>query len=162
MTFRAVISRLFQQEDLNFLLTNRIPRRLLTQFMGWFSQIEQPLVRDLSIAAWKFFSDLDLSEAKKTKFKSLHDCFTRELKPGARTIDLDPALLVSPCDAIVGACGRVEDITVLQAKGFPYTTLFRSANVRVTNFLRRQFCLPVLQNHDSTLDDLPTVAAGRS
>ena len=123
MTVRAVISRLFQQENLNFLLTNRIPRRLLTQFMGWFSQIEQPLVRDLSIAAWKFFSDLDLSEAKKTKFKSLHDCFARELKPGARTIDLDPALLVSPCDAIVGACGRVEDITVLQAKGFPYTLL---------------------------------------
>ena len=123
MTVRTMISRLLQQEDLNFLLTNRIPRRLLTQFMGWFSQIEQPLVRDLSIAAWKFFSDLDLSEAKKNKFTSLHDCFTRELKPGARTIDLNRALLVSPCDAIVGACGRVEGITMLQAKGFPYTLL---------------------------------------
>ena len=32
-----------QQEDLNFLLTNRIPRRLLTRFMGWLSRIEQPL-----------------------------------------------------------------------------------------------------------------------
>ena len=31
-------------------VTNRIPRRLATQFMGWFSKIEQPLVRDLSIA----------------------------------------------------------------------------------------------------------------
>ncbi|MBT9611857.1 MAG: phosphatidylserine decarboxylase [Burkholderiales bacterium] len=123
MTVRSVIAQLFQQEDLNFLLTNRIPRRLLTQFMGWFSQIEQPLVRELSIAVWKLFSDLDLSEAKKNKFKSLHDCFTRELKPGARSIDPDPALLVSPCDAIVGACGRVEGITVLQAKGFPYTLL---------------------------------------
>ena len=50
------------------------------------------------------FSDLDLSEAKKTHFKSLHDCFTRELKAGARPIDPDPAS-VSPCDAIVGACG---------------------------------------------------------
>ena len=46
MTLRSQILRLLQQEDLNFLLTNRIPRRLLTQFMGWFSQIEQPLVRD--------------------------------------------------------------------------------------------------------------------
>ena len=136
MTFRAVISRLLQQEDLNFLLTNRIPRRLSTQFMGWFSQIEQPLVRDLSIAAWKFFSDLDLSEAKKTKFKSLHDCFTRELKPGARTIDLDPAVLVSPCDAIVGACGRVQGMTVLQAKGFPYPLLDLLGDTELVNTYR--------------------------
>ena len=36
MTLHAQILRLLQQEDLNFLLTNRIPRRLLTRFMGWF------------------------------------------------------------------------------------------------------------------------------
>ncbi len=65
MTLRSRISRLFEQENVNFLLTNRIPRRLLTQFMGWFSKIEQPLVRDLSIGLWRFFSGLDLSEAKK-------------------------------------------------------------------------------------------------
>jgi hypothetical protein len=51
MTVRTRILRLFEQEDINFLLTNRIPRRLATQFIGWFSRIEQPLVRDLSIAA---------------------------------------------------------------------------------------------------------------
>ena len=32
MTGRFQILRLLQQEDLNFLLTNRIPRRLLTRF----------------------------------------------------------------------------------------------------------------------------------
>ena len=79
--------RLFAQEDLNFLLTNRIPRRLATQFVGWISKIEQPLVRDLSIGLWSFFSDLDLSEAKKTQFRSMHDCFIRELKVGARPVD---------------------------------------------------------------------------
>jgi hypothetical protein len=31
------------QEDLNFLLTNRVPRIALTRFMGWFSQIRSPL-----------------------------------------------------------------------------------------------------------------------
>jgi phosphatidylserine decarboxylase len=121
MTIRSMMMRLFAQEDLNFLLTNRIPRRLATEFMGWFSQIEQPLVRDLSIGVWRVFADLNLDEAKKTKFKSLHDCFTRELKDGARTIALDPAVLVSPCDAIVGASGHVEGTTLIQAKGFPYT-----------------------------------------
>ena len=82
MTVKSLIATFTQQEDLNFLLTNRIPRAAVTRFMGWFSKIEQPLIRDLSIACWRLFSDLDLSEARKTSFKSLHDCFTRELRPG--------------------------------------------------------------------------------
>jgi phosphatidylserine decarboxylase len=121
MTIRSLIAKAGQQEDLNFLLTNRIPRRLVTQFIGWFSQIENPLMRRLSIGAWRLFSDLDLSEAKKAKFKSMHDCFTRELKEGARPVDADPGVLVSPCDAIVGASGTVAGTELLQVKGFPYT-----------------------------------------
>ena len=123
MTIRKLISRIVLQEDLNFLLTNRVPRQLLTRFMGWFSQIEQPLIRDLSIATWKLFADLDLSDARKTGFRSLHDCFTRQLKDGARAINQDPQVLCSPCDGIVGACGAIAGSEVFQAKGFPYTLL---------------------------------------
>jgi phosphatidylserine decarboxylase len=57
MTVRSTIAKVFAQEDINFLLTNRIPRRLLTRFMGWFSKIEHPLVRDLSIGIWRLFSE---------------------------------------------------------------------------------------------------------
>jgi phosphatidylserine decarboxylase len=121
MTLRTEMLRVFEQEDLNFLLTNRIPRRLLTRFVGWFSQIEQPLVRDLSIGLWRFFSDLDLTEAKKTDFRSMHECFTRELKDGARPVETDPSILASPCDAIVGAGGPIAGADLFQVKGFPYT-----------------------------------------
>src|ERR1700692_4841803 len=123
MTVRAMITRVVQQEDINFLLTNRIPRRLLTHFMGWLSRLEHPLVTRSCIALWRLFSDLDLSEARETRFKSVHDCFTRELRDGARPIDPDPRVLVSPCDALVGACGPVSRESVLQAKGFPYPLL---------------------------------------
>jgi len=123
MTVRGLISALTQQEDLNFLLTNRIPRAALTRFMGWFSKIENPLVRDVSIACWRMFSDLDLSEAKKTEFKSLHDCFTRELKAGLRPSDPDPSIVVSPSDAIVGAFGAIQDTELFQIKGAPYSLL---------------------------------------
>jgi phosphatidylserine decarboxylase len=121
MTLRSQVLRLLTQEDLNFLLTNRIPRRLVTQFMGWFSRIQQPLLRDLSIGLWRFFCDLDLSEAKEQHFRSMHDCFVRELKDGARPIDDHPEILVSPCDAIIGACGTIAGTTLYQIKGFPYT-----------------------------------------
>src|SRR6201992_441489 len=123
MTMKSLISSLTQQEDLNFLLTNRIPRAAVTRFIGGFSKIEQPLVRDLSIACWRMFSDLDLSEARKTEFKSLHDCFTRELKPGLRPYDPDPAIVASPSDAIVGAHGAIADTELFQIKGAPYSLL---------------------------------------
>jgi phosphatidylserine decarboxylase len=120
MTARSELLRLLAQEDINFLLTNRIPRRLATRLVGWLSRIEQPLVRDLSIRVWRTFSDLDLREAKKTQFRSMHDCFTRELKAGARPIDQRQDILVSPCDAIVGSCGTIAGTELFQAKGFPY------------------------------------------
>jgi phosphatidylserine decarboxylase len=120
MTAKSAIARIIQQEDINFLLTNRIPRLLLTRFMGWLSRIEHPWVCRGGIALWRLFTDLDLSDAKKTQFKSLHECFTRELKENARRIEPDPRCLISPCDARVGACGRVSRGSVLQAKGFPY------------------------------------------
>ena len=111
---------LLLQEDLNFLLTNRIPRIALTRWMGRFSQIRKPWVCRASIAVWRLFTDLDLHDAKQQHFSSLHACFTRELKPGARLVDPRPEVLASPCDAIVGACGTVQAGSVLQAKGSPY------------------------------------------
>jgi len=123
MTLRSVLAKVTQQEDLNFLLTNRIPRRAATLFVGWLSQVEHPWVSRACIGLWKLFGDLDLSEAKETRFRSMHACFTRELREGARPVDPDPAVLTSPCDAIVGATGTVADGMVLQAKGFPYSLL---------------------------------------
>jgi phosphatidylserine decarboxylase len=168
MTLRTPILRLLAQEDLNFLLTNRIPRRLATQFIGWFSQIEQPLVRDLSIGLWRFFSDLDLSEAKKSRFRSMHDCFIRELKEGARPIDHDPKILVSPCDAIVGACGTIAGTGLYQIKGFPYTLaeLFcdralaeahrdgRYVTLRLTSSMYHRFHAP----HDCRVDQVTYIS----
>jgi phosphatidylserine decarboxylase len=117
----TLLQRLTQHEGLNFLLTNRIPRIALTRFMGWWSQIRHPWVFKASLWLWQRFSDLDLSEARQQNFRSLHECFIRELKPGSRPIDPDPQLLCSPCDAIVGACGSIAQGQVFQAKGFPYT-----------------------------------------
>lgn len=53
MKIKSLLGRISNQEDLNFLLTNRIPRALLTRFMGRFSKIENPVVAKLSIAVWR-------------------------------------------------------------------------------------------------------------
>lgn len=120
MMLRSALMKISQQETFNFLLTNRIPRRLATRLMGWFSRIEHPLVCEASLRIWRLFAELDLSDARETRFRSLHHCFTRQLRDGARPVNPDPDVLVSPCDGIVGASGTVEDGRVLQVKGRSY------------------------------------------
>ncbi|WP_431260620.1 hypothetical protein ACQ86G_11195 [Roseateles chitinivorans] len=56
--------RLTQQESLNFLLTNRVPRLALTRFMGRYARIDSPALTRFSVAVWRMFTDLDLSEAE--------------------------------------------------------------------------------------------------
>jgi hypothetical protein len=117
----GLLARFFLQEDLNFLLTNRIPRRLATRLMGWFSAIESRWLAAAVVALWRRLDpELDLAEAKTPRFTSLRDCFTRELRAGARPIAADADLVTSPCDAIVGALGTVERGMAIQAKGFQY------------------------------------------
>ncbi|EGI55227.1 phosphatidylserine decarboxylase [Sphingomonas sp. S17] len=112
--------RFFLNEDINFLVTNRLPRRFATQLIGRIARIEHPLVARPSIGLWKFFAGVDLSDARTTRFKSLRDGFVRPLREGARAFDSDPDTLASPCDALVGAHGLIEDDRLYQIKGFPY------------------------------------------
>jgi phosphatidylserine decarboxylase len=120
MTTRRPAATTALREDISFLLTNHIPRRLANRLVGWFSQIEAPVLARASIAIWRRFADLDLSDARTERFASLHACFTRELKAGARPVDRDPLIITSPCDAIVGAGGGIDRNELIQAKGFPY------------------------------------------
>jgi len=115
------LARAARHERLNFLLTNRLPRRWATLLMGRLSRVENRFVYGLTLGIWRLFAgDFRLEEAARTRFESLHDFFTRELKPGARTIVAEPDVVASPCDGIVGAHGRVHGTKLFQIKGFPY------------------------------------------
>ena len=156
------VRRFFQQEDLNFLLTNRVPRIALTLLMGRFSRLRSPRLARLSIAVWRLFTDLDLSEARQQQFASLHECFTRQLRDGARPVDARLEVFASPCDGIVGECGPVRGTRLFQAKGFPYelgalfgptqdTTPFHDGvyvTLRLTSAMYHRFHAP----HDATLE----------
>jgi phosphatidylserine decarboxylase len=120
MNLRQLRDKLLLQEDLNFLLTNRIPRRCMTLLMGRVSRIQSPVFTRLGVALWKGFGDLDLSESQEQSFGSLQACFTRRLKEGSRPQDADPDVLTSPSDGIVGEVGRISQGNLLQAKGFRY------------------------------------------
>ena len=164
----TALRRLFAQEDLNFLLTNRVPRIALTRLVGRLARIENPAFAALAIRVWQLFTDLDLAECPPRRYRSLRDCFTRALRPGARPVEADPAVVTSPSDGIVGACGPVEGQRVFQAKGFPYrlaelfgptqdTTPFHDGvyvTLRLTSAMYHRFHAP----HDLRLEHVTHIA----
>jgi phosphatidylserine decarboxylase len=98
----------------------------------------------------------------------MHDCFVRELKDGARPIDPDPDVLVSPCDAIVGASGPIAGTELVQVKGFPYTLrellggpqfdeVYRNglyATLRLTSSMYHRFHAP----HDCRVEEVTYIS----
>ncbi len=84
-------------------------------------RIESDRFVGVALWVWKLFApELELSEAKPAHFGTPPDVFVRKLAPGARPVDADPLVMVSPCDAAVGACGRIDRDTLIQAKGLDY------------------------------------------
>jgi phosphatidylserine decarboxylase len=129
MTFRTLFDAIAANDRLNFLLTNRLPRRALSRLMGRLSAIEHPLVSRPALAAFRFFCAPDLTEARATRFASLRDCFVRELAPGRRQVDMRADILASPSDGQLVASGRIEQGQLLQIKGsvYPLAELLRDA-----------------------------------
>jgi len=72
-------------------------------------RLPRPLLAKL-IDAWIATYDVDMSVADVPPegFATLDAFFTRALKPGARPIDHDPDVLVSPADSVLKAFGEVD------------------------------------------------------
>jgi len=67
---------------------------------------------------------IDLSEAAESNpraYPHFNAFFTRALKPGARPLPDDPAVVVSPADGTVSALGKIDGNTIIQAKGHGFT-----------------------------------------
>ncbi len=121
MTLARTIAALTRNETLNYVATNWLPRRTLTRAMGRFSKIEHPWIARASIAVWRTFSAVDLSDARDTSWPSMHACFIRQLTPGARRFAAGADQIASPSDGIIVASGAITGDRIVQAKGRRYS-----------------------------------------
>lgn len=108
-----------------FLLLQRLlPKHLLTALVRRFARVRAAPVKNLLIRAFVQAYAVDLEEIPRRVpegFEHFNAFFTRELTPGARPIDPEPAAVVSPVDGITSAAGRIERGRLLQAKGLHYS-----------------------------------------
>lgn len=104
-------------------LLKLLPRVALSRMFGRFARLELPILSRLSIHIFHLlYPRIDLGEAERKQrrdYRSLQDFFTRHLEAGARPIA--DCLLVSPCDGAFGQSGAIDNQTIIQAKGIPYS-----------------------------------------
>ncbi|MCA9526568.1 MAG: phosphatidylserine decarboxylase [Myxococcales bacterium] len=81
-----------------------------------------PLPRAVHRAAIRAFArayqvDVDEADRPLDEYRTVGEFFTRRLRPGARPIDRRPGFAVSPADGHILNSGRIQDGTLIQAKG---------------------------------------------
>ncbi len=75
-------------------------------------------------------NNIDTSQFVMKGHKSFNDCFTRQIKPGMREIDMNPEHLISPCDCKVTA-HKISEGNTFEVKNSVYTveSLLRDAKL---------------------------------
>jgi len=63
---------------------------------------------------------IETAMLEKSKFRSYNDFFTRKLKEGGRTVDMQPKALISPCDSKLSVY-NIDENNRFFIKGTPYT-----------------------------------------
>ena len=98
-----------------------IPTALASRAFGAISNIQLPApIQHAVNRGFASLAHINTSESALdiADYPSLEALFTRELKPGSRTID--NADVVSPVDGTISFIGKIEKGTMLQAKGHTY------------------------------------------
>jgi phosphatidylserine decarboxylase len=100
-----------------------VPKGIYSAAVGWGSRrrvprvLRSPLYR--AFARW-VGARLDEAELPLGDYPTFGDFFARRLRAGARQLAPDGRAIVSPCDGVVAACGRIDAGRLIQAKGRDY------------------------------------------
>ncbi len=100
-----------------------LPKNAMSRAAGRIASIAWPgPIQRAEIRLFARLAGVDLEEARDdvSDFATLQQFFTRALRDGARPLEGDEDVLVSPCDGAWGEAGRIEAGTLLQLKGRRY------------------------------------------
>src|SRR5882762_7049788 len=110
--------------ELSYTLLRLLPKNTLSRTLGALLRAPMPrAVHKQIIRRFARAYGVDASEAEQDilTYPTFAEFFTRRLKPGLRPIAPGEGVPVSPVDGTLGELGRIENGTLLQAKGKLYT-----------------------------------------
>jgi len=104
-----------------------------SQLVGLGARARVPRV--LRSPAYRAFAravgaNLGETELDLAAYDTFGDFFARKLRPGARPIDPNESVVISPCDGVVAARGKATGGELIQAKGLNYRRATTIASTR--------------------------------
>ena len=85
-------------------------------------------------------NNINLDDFHSDNFKCFNDCFTRKIKEGKRTIDMNPDSFIAPCDALLSAY-TIDKDTRLDIKNSIYSIKDIFENEELANKYMGGTCL---------------------
>jgi phosphatidylserine decarboxylase len=143
-----------------------LPKRLLGRIVYRAARSRVGWLKNLLIGAFVRAFDVDTAEMDRANafdYASFNAFFTRDLAPGARPIDPDPAAVCCPADGRLQHCGRITDGQLFQAKGMSYRldTLLGVDRSEVAHFDGGRFMTIYLAPYDYHRVHAPTAGSVR-
>lgn len=139
-------------KTLFILLQHLLPQHLLSRLTGCLAELRHPRwLKNLMISTFIKSFGVDMREAEEPypeAYLNFNAFFTRPLRPGIRP--LAEADIVCPADGSVSQIGRIEEASVLQAKGRRYSTwsLLGGDEARAAQFRNGHFATIYLSPRD--------------
>jgi phosphatidylserine decarboxylase len=143
-----------------------LPTRLLSTLMYRLAQSRHPMVARPLIRWFRRRFDIVMADAEFQQLGS-YDCFanffTRPLRPGARSMPVDPHALASPVDGTISQVGAIQVRQLIQAKGIVYPVAELLGNEALADqFLSGSFMTIYLSPRDYHRVHMPTDGRLRS
>ena len=101
-----------------------LPRYWMTAFIYRLARTRSTGLKNFLITRFVSLYSVDTGDVEldiPDGFATFNDFFIRELRAGARPVDDDQQILVSPVDGTVSQAGVIRDDQLLQAKGYDYS-----------------------------------------
>jgi phosphatidylserine decarboxylase len=101
-----------------------LPHHPLSRLMGLLTHSKNKIWKNFFIKQIISHYHVNMDEALEANidnYASFNDFFTRELKPGVRSIASQPDAIACPADGAVSQCGKINHSDILQAKGKYFT-----------------------------------------
>lgn len=147
----ADLSASFSDKLLSLLLYP-LPQHLLSRLVFFLTRLKTPITT--SCIRWfikKFNVNMaEAADSNPAAYPTFNEFFTRELKPGARTIADGEKILISPVDGAISQLGSTTEGNIIQAKDHHYSVsaLLGGQQELATGFKQGSFATLYLSPRD--------------
>ncbi len=130
-----------------------LPQHALSRLVHRLTRFRWQPWKRLLIERFVHHFHVDMTDAVQPNLESYPDFnsfFTRTLRPGARPLAKDKRLIISPVDGRVSQAGKIDDNTLIQAKGhfFTVTALLGDHPTHARSFVNGHYTTIYLSPRD--------------